>query len=128
MLNTSHKHTIDPIKVKNGESLDIYIKYILFIKDLSEIDQHLALNFVYYVECLSSPPPFLCSLIIIPFLNLMISTKSGVKPLYLYSFSSVEFIFFLSLTFTCKLFYYKSYIISYRRVCCNQSLQLITSN
>jgi hypothetical protein len=30
---------------------------------------------VYYVECLSSPPPFLCSLIITPFSNSMISTN-----------------------------------------------------
>ena len=37
------------------------------------IDQHLARHFVYDVECLSSPPPFLCSQIITIFLNSMIS-------------------------------------------------------
>ena len=31
------------------------------------IDQHLARHFLYFVACLSSPLPFLCSQIIIPF-------------------------------------------------------------
>ena len=43
------------------------------IKRYFKIDKHFARHFVYYVECLSSPPPFLCSQIIIPFLNSMIS-------------------------------------------------------
>ena len=34
----------------------------------SKIDQHLARHFLYYVERISSPPPFLCSQIITPFL------------------------------------------------------------
>ena len=38
-------------------------------------DQHLAQLFKYYVECLSSSHPFPCSQIIIPFLNLIISTN-----------------------------------------------------
>ena len=45
------------------------------IKRSFKIDQHLPRHFVYYVECFSSPPPFLCSQIIIPFLNSMISTN-----------------------------------------------------
>ena len=41
-------------------------------KRYSKIDQRLARHFVYYVECRSSPPPFLCSQLITPF---MISTN-----------------------------------------------------
>ena len=46
------------------------------VKDMYfKIDQHLAWFFVYYVECLLSPPPFLCSQIVTPFLNSMFSTN-----------------------------------------------------
>ena len=38
------------------------------IKDILK-DQYFARHFVYYVECLSSPPFFLCSQLIIPFLH-----------------------------------------------------------
>ena len=44
------------------------------IKDILK-DQYFARHFVYYVECLSSPPSFLCSQIITPFLHSMISTN-----------------------------------------------------
>ena len=36
-------------------------------KTYFKIDQHLARHFEYYGECLSSPPPILCSQIITPF-------------------------------------------------------------
>ena len=38
-------------------------------KRYSKTDQHLAQHFEYNSACLSSPPPFLCSQIITPFLN-----------------------------------------------------------
>ena len=38
-------------------------------KIYSKIDQHSARHFVYYGACLSNPPLFLCSQIIISFLN-----------------------------------------------------------
>ena len=44
-----------------------------------KIDQHLARHFVYYVEYLSSHPPFLCSQIIPFFLNSMICTNQKKK-------------------------------------------------
>ena len=44
-------------------------------KGYFKIDQPLARHFVYYAQCLSSPPPFLCSLIITHFLNSMIFTN-----------------------------------------------------
>ena len=40
-----------------------FVRKIFFI-----IDHHLARHFLYYVECLSSPLPILCSQIITPFL------------------------------------------------------------
>ena len=51
----------------------------IFKKRYLKIDQHLTWYFVYYVECLSSPPPFLCSQIITPFLNSMICTDHQEK-------------------------------------------------
>ena len=45
------------------------------LKRYFKIDQHLARHFLYYIERLSSPPYFLCSQIITPFLNSMISTN-----------------------------------------------------
>ena len=47
----------------------------VFPKKYSKIDQHLARHFRYNSACLSSPPPFLCGQIIIPFSNSMISTN-----------------------------------------------------
>ena len=44
-------------------------------KRYSRIDQHLARHFKYKGSCLSSPPPFLCSQIITPSSNSMISTN-----------------------------------------------------
>ena len=38
------------------------------VKRYSKIDQHLTRHFKYNSGCLSSPPPFLCSQIITPFL------------------------------------------------------------
>ena len=69
------------------------------MKRYLKIDQHLAWYFVYYVECLSSPPPFLRSQIITLFLNSMISNyqEKGLNFSQLgnpYSCSSVEFISF----------------------------------
>ena len=66
-----------------------------------KIDQHLAWYFVYYGACLSNPPHFLWSQIIIPFLTSMISNnlekglefQPVVEPLYPYSSSSVESLF-----------------------------------
>ena len=55
---------------------------ICFVKRYSKIDQQLARYFVYFVECLLNPPPFLCSQIIIPFISSMISTnheKGGIQ-------------------------------------------------
>ena len=50
------------------------------LKRYLRIDQHLARYFVYYVEYLSSLPPFLCSQIITPFLNSMVSiNQEGVE-------------------------------------------------
>ena len=40
-------------------------------KRYSKIDQHLERHFKYNGVCLSSPPPFLCSQIFIPFSNSM---------------------------------------------------------
>ena len=40
-----------------------------------KIEQHLVRYFVFYDECLSNPPTFLCSQVITPFLNSMISTN-----------------------------------------------------
>ena len=44
-------------------------------KRYSKIDQHLAQHSKHYAECLSCPPPFLCSQIITPFSHLRISTN-----------------------------------------------------
>ena len=40
-----------------------------------KIDQDLARHFKYNGGCLSSPPPFICSKIIAPFSNSMVSTN-----------------------------------------------------
>ena len=69
-----------------------------------KIDQLFSQHFVYYVESLSSPPSFLCSQKITPFINSMIfiNQEKGfefqpiVKPLYPFSCSSVEFLLSLS--------------------------------
>ena len=53
----------------------VYVDVVVVDKRYFKIDQHLARHFVYNVNCLSSPPPFLCSQVITPFLNLMISTN-----------------------------------------------------
>ena len=76
-----------------------------YIQKKSIIDQHLARHFVNYVACLSSPPHFLCSQIITPFIYSMISTnqKTGlyfqpiVEYLYPYSSSSAEFFLYIPL-------------------------------
>ena len=73
-----------------------FIQY--YYKRYFKMDQHLARHFVYYGGCLSNPPPFLCSQIMIPFLNSMISTnheKGKIfsqlwNPLTRYSSSSLE--------------------------------------
>ena len=44
-----------------------------------KIDQHLARHFVYYVECLSSPSPFLSNQMITLFCDSMISTNQEKK-------------------------------------------------
>ena len=50
------------------------------LKRYLRIDQHLARYFVYYVEYLSSLPPFLCSQIITPLPNSMVSiNQEGVE-------------------------------------------------
>ena len=56
--NYVHAYINTNAKVVNGEE-----------KRYFKIDQHLVRHFVNYVECLSSTPSFLCSQIIIPFLN-----------------------------------------------------------
>ena len=69
-----------------------YCPFFAINKRYFKIDQYLGRHFVYHVECLSSPPPFLCSQIITPFLNSMISTNQEkvlefqpiVKPLFLF--------------------------------------------
>ena len=49
----------------------LYLQYgRLSNKRYFKIDQHLARYFVYYVECLSLPFPFLCSQIITPLIQL----------------------------------------------------------
>ena len=87
------------------------------VKRYFKIDQHLARHFVYFAECLSSPPPFPCSQIITSFLNLRISInkekglkfKPIVKSLYPYSCftSSVEFL--LPDTYKLKILFYLIY-------------------
>ena len=54
-----------------------FLEIILLDEDkrYSKIDQHLARHFKYNGGCLSSPPPFLSSQIIIPFSNSMISNN-----------------------------------------------------
>ena len=47
--------------------------FMSIVKRCFKIDQQLARHFVYYGACLSSPPLFLCSQIITPFLYSMIS-------------------------------------------------------
>ena len=62
-------------------------------KRYSKIDQLLARHFKYNSASLSSPPPFLCSQIITPFSNSIISTnketgllfKPTVESVYPYS-------------------------------------------
>ena len=74
-------------------------------KRYSKIDQHLALHFVYYVDCLSRSLIFLCSLIITPFLiqwspsirKIGLEFQPIVKPFYPSSCSSVEFLLFIKL-------------------------------
>ena len=76
------------------------IQIIIYLsKRYFRIDQHLARHFECKVECLSSPPPFLCSQIIIPFLNSMTSTNQekglDFETLVPYSCSSVETLLYI---------------------------------
>ena len=55
----------------------VLLKSVQWGKRCFKIDQHLALRFVDYVECLSRHPPFLCSQIIIPFLKFSANHDKG---------------------------------------------------
>ena len=63
-------------QVNNFISIEKNLICYCSVKRYLKIDRQLARHFVYYVECLSSPPPF-SSQIITPFLNSMISTNQG---------------------------------------------------
>ena len=54
-------------------------------------------------ECLSNPPPFLCSQIITPFLNSMISTNHEIGLGNPDSSSSVESLLLEYITYQCTL-------------------------
>ena len=92
-------HTVSNNLRLATEINQICIKNI-YVKKYSKIYQHLAWHLEYYGACLPSPPPFLCSQIITPFLNSMISTNQEtvlefqpiVESLYPYYSSSVKFL------------------------------------
>ena len=54
------------VKINNIQ-LNFIMLFKIIVKKIFKIDQHLARHFKYNGACLSSPPPFLCSLIITPF-------------------------------------------------------------
>ena len=60
------------LKGGNDKCLNLKKKY-------SKLDQHLARHFKYNSGCLSIPPPFLCSQVITPFSNSMISTNKETE-------------------------------------------------
>ena len=62
-----------------SEQNSTYSASVSVTKRYFKIDQHLAWHFVFYVECLSSLTPFICSQIITHFLNTMIFTNKEKK-------------------------------------------------
>ena len=95
-------------------------------KRYSKIDQHLARHLKYNGQCLSSPPPFLCSQIITLFSSSIISTNQDtglkfqptVESFYPYSISILEFLLLrfsshsLSISLTYFSFFYSIYLFN----------------
>ena len=71
---------------------------IMYTKRYFEIDQHLARHCLYYDECIN-PTPFLCSQLITPFLDSIITTNQEIELEFqpieepLFFLSSVESLF-----------------------------------